>query len=129
MELESTNNCLQKEFENFKTTENSKNEIAENNSLVKTDLILKELEIEIENLKKLESESRKYFDSEMAESQTKINLLKNENFVLKSDFERCKITKIRCSDLLKENSDLKTEIQQLETILAKFSNGEKSNSR
>ena len=94
--------------------------------MLKTESILNELEIEIEKLKKVESENRKHFESEIAESQTKIKLLNDENLVLKSDFERCEITKNRCSDLLKENGDLKTEIQQLETILSNFSNGEKS---
>ena len=126
IELSSLNNFLQKEFEIFKTDIYSKFEIAENENLVKSGLILKELENEIEKSKNFESEKQKRFELEISESQAKIKLLENENLVLKQSNAEQKIAINNCSNLLKENSDLKSKIQRLESTLDKFSNGEKS---
>jgi len=86
-------------------------------------LILKELENEIEKSKNFESEKRKRFELEISESQAIIKLLENENLVLKQSNAGQKIIN-NCSNLLKENSDLKSKIQRLESTLDKFSSGE-----
>ena len=74
-----------------------------------------DLEKEIENFKdfeKLEIEKRKRFESEIFESNAKIKMLENENMVLKqNDSEKRKIVINRCSNIIKENSDLKSKIR------------------
>lgn len=89
----------------------------------------RDFEKEIEKLReseKLDFEKRKQFEIEISKSNAKIKALENENLVLKqTDAEKRKIAINRCSNLMKENSDLKFKIQRLESTLTKFSKGEK----
>ena len=90
----------------------------------------RDFEKEIEKFKeseKLDFEKRKQFEIEISKSNAKIKALENENLILKqTDAEKRKIAINRCSNLIKENSDLKFKIQRLESALTKFSKGEKS---
>lgn len=63
----------------------------------------------------------------MAEFETKIKELENENMILKSnDSKRRENAISRCSKLLSENDLLISNVQELELVIDKFSTGEKS---
>jgi len=87
------------------------------------------LELMIQNIERINSECDKCqkLNEEIIRSKTKIESLENKILDLKRKDETKRESVVnRCTSLLNENNSPRSKVQQLELMIRKFSNSEKS---
>jgi hypothetical protein len=114
------NGCYERLREKYAKLESQKDTLIECNEQL--DQLVKTYQSRIPKCDKCPT-----FEEEIKKSETNIKSLENEILILKENENIRRENSIKkCTQLLKENESLKTQVQQLSTTLDKFSKSEKS---